>query len=134
MAIQNPLTEQHYVIQTVSGRVFWHRNDKIPFPAETTYRAPLQKLSIHCTLFHRICGSSSVGRASASQAECREFEPRPPLRGRSSVVEHHVANVRVVGSNPIARYNINNNRQWARSFGLFTLRVLPFCARFYVDD
>jgi hypothetical protein len=27
----------------------------------------------------RICGSSSVGRASASQAECRGFEPRLPL-------------------------------------------------------
>ena len=26
------------------------------------------------------CGSSSVGRASASQAEGREFEPRLPLR------------------------------------------------------
>jgi hypothetical protein len=26
-----------------------------------------------------ICGSSSVGRASAFQAECREFEPRLPL-------------------------------------------------------
>ena len=25
------------------------------------------------------CGSSSVGRASAFQAECREFEPRLPL-------------------------------------------------------
>ena len=27
------------------------------------------------------CGSSSVGRASAFQAECREFESRLPLRG-----------------------------------------------------
>ena len=26
------------------------------------------------------CGSSSVGRASASQAECREFEPLLPLQ------------------------------------------------------
>jgi hypothetical protein len=26
------------------------------------------------------CGSSSVGRASAFQAECREFEPRLPLK------------------------------------------------------
>ena len=25
------------------------------------------------------CGSSSVGRASAFQAECREFDPRLPL-------------------------------------------------------
>ena len=29
--------------------------------------------------FHMYCGSSSVGRASAFQAECREFEPRLPL-------------------------------------------------------
>ena len=29
---------------------------------------------LHCK-----CGSSSVGRASAFQAECREFEPRLPL-------------------------------------------------------
>ena len=27
-----------------------------------------------------VCGSSSVGRASAFQAECREFEPRLPLQ------------------------------------------------------
>lgn len=26
------------------------------------------------------CGSSSVGRASAFQAECREFDPRLPLK------------------------------------------------------
>ena len=31
-------------------------------------------------LLHRpLCGSSSVGRASAFQAECREFDPRLPL-------------------------------------------------------
>ncbi len=29
------------------------------------------------------CGSSSVGRASASQAEGREFEPRLPLRKKT---------------------------------------------------
>src|SRR5690554_1389525 len=28
---------------------------------------------------NRKCGSSSVGRASAFQAECREFDPRLPL-------------------------------------------------------
>ena len=27
----------------------------------------------------KLCGSSSVGRASAFQAECREFDPRFPL-------------------------------------------------------
>lgn len=26
-----------------------------------------------------VCGRNSVGRVSASQAECREFEPRRPL-------------------------------------------------------
>ena len=31
-------------------------------------------------------GSSSVGRASAFQAEGREFEPRLPLMGRDSSV------------------------------------------------
>ena len=29
----------------------------------------------------QLCGNSSVGRASASQAECREFESRFPLSG-----------------------------------------------------
>ena len=29
-----------------------------------------------------VCGSSSVGRASASQAEGRGFEPRLPLKKR----------------------------------------------------
>ena len=29
------------------------------------------------------CGSSSVGRASASQAEGREFEPRLPLQSKT---------------------------------------------------
>ena len=33
-----------------------------------------------CT-FAPNCGNSSVGRASASQAEGREFEPRLPLSG-----------------------------------------------------
>ncbi len=32
-----------------------------------------------CTFAVIICGSSSVGRASASQAEGREFESRLPL-------------------------------------------------------
>ena len=37
-----------------------------------------KKLLILCTHFI-VSGSSSVGRASASQAEGREFEPRFPL-------------------------------------------------------
>ena len=32
------------------------------------------------------CGSSSVGRASASQAEGREFEPRLPLLPKNGEV------------------------------------------------
>ena len=32
-----------------------------------------------CYLIKLQCGSSSVGRVSASQAECREFESRLPL-------------------------------------------------------
>lgn len=32
-----------------------------------------------CQRFTTVCGSSSVGRASASQAEGHEFEPRLPL-------------------------------------------------------
>ena len=35
---------------------------------------------LHCK-----CGSSSVGRASAFQAECREFEPRLPLKSLTVV-------------------------------------------------
>ena len=38
----------------------------------------------HCIIFTNICGSSSVGRASASQAEGREFEPRLPLPVQTS--------------------------------------------------
>lgn len=32
------------------------------------------------SVFYTLCGSSSVGRASAFQAECREFDPRLPLK------------------------------------------------------
>ena len=32
-----------------------------------------------------LCGSSSVDRASAFQAEGREFEPRLPLKGKSTI-------------------------------------------------
>src|SRR5690606_7470971 len=34
---------------------------------------------------NRKCGSSSVGRASAFQAECREFDPRLPLKRAKSL-------------------------------------------------
>src|SRR6476469_8253472 len=51
-----------------------------------------------------VCGSSSVGRASAFQAECREFESRLPLqhvlRPSSSGVERILGKDEVSGSNP----------------------------------
>src|SRR5689334_21260080 len=57
-------------------------------------------------------GSSSVGRASAFQAEGREFEPRLPLqtlgstgvskRPSSSGVERLLGKEEVMGSNPIS--------------------------------
>ena len=49
------------------------------------------------------CGSSSVDRALAFQAEGRGFEPRLPLslfRCYSSVVEHFLGKEEVPGSNP----------------------------------
>ena len=49
-------------------------------------------------------GNSSVGRASAFQAECREFEPRFPLQIYASLaqlVEHLTLNQEVTGSTPV---------------------------------
>ena len=37
------------------------------------------------------CGGISVGRESAFQAECREFESRPPLQLQSAGIEPHSA-------------------------------------------
>ncbi len=50
-----------------------------------------------------ICGSSSVGRASAFQAEGRGFEPRLPLivSQCSSEVERFLGKEEVMGSIPI---------------------------------
>ena len=50
--------------------------------------------------FQRNCGSSSVGRASAFQAEGRGFEPRLPLQLRqcSSGVERFLGKEEVVSS------------------------------------
>ena len=59
-----------------------------------------------------ICGSSSAGRASAFQAEGREFESRLPLYYYyyyyfiiicpcGSVVEHTLGKGEVTGSNPV---------------------------------
>ena len=38
-----------------------------------------RRFKSYYTDHYRFCGSSSVGRASAFQAECREFDPRLPL-------------------------------------------------------
>jgi hypothetical protein len=64
-------------------------------------------------------GSSSVGRASAFQAERRRFEPGLPLEGEgltqvfqshpsgppSSVVEHFLGKEEVTGSSPVVGSN-----------------------------
>ena len=57
-----------------------------------------------CPPLFILSGRSSVGRASASQAEGRGFEPRRPLQlcRRSSMVEQLNRNQQVVGSSPIA--------------------------------
>ena len=54
-----------------------------------------------------VCGCSSVGRALAFQARCREFEPRRPLhridvlkRPCGSVVEHSLGKGEVAGPIP----------------------------------
>jgi hypothetical protein len=60
----------------------------------------------------RFCGNSSIGRASAFQAEGRGFEPRFPLRGLvahiAQAVEHFLGKEEVIGSNPIVGF-LNNN-------------------------
>ena len=49
---------------------------------------------------HQLCGSSSVGRASAFQAECRGFESRLPLHGAAiaQLVEHVLGKDEVTSS------------------------------------
>ena len=48
------------------------------------------------------CGSSSVGRASAFQAECRGFESRLPLHAAiAQLVEHVLGKDEVSGSIPV---------------------------------
>jgi hypothetical protein len=53
-------------------------------------------------MHHFLCGSSSVGRASAFQAECREFESRLPLHRfyEWAQVERILGKDEVAGSNP----------------------------------
>ncbi len=66
------------------------------------------------TFLETKCGSSSVGRASAFQAECRGFDPRLPLkkitnltecdfflRRLSSAVECFLGKEEVTGSSPV---------------------------------
>jgi len=56
---------------------------------------------------------SSVGRASALHAECRQFEPvtTHQIAAVAQLVEHHVANVNVIGSNPISRSKVLQQRK-----------------------
>jgi hypothetical protein len=60
------------------------------------------------------CGSSSAGRASAFQAECRGFESRLPLHAAiAQLVEHvlgkdEVTSSILVGSS-IAKFDVANN-------------------------
>src|ERR1700750_2726337 len=66
----------------------------------------------HSSFIVSASGSSSVGRASAFQAEGREFEPRLPLqtltiraflkRPSSSGVERLLGKEEVTGSNPVS--------------------------------
>ena len=52
-----------------------------------------------------LCGSSSVGRASAFQAEGRGFESRLPLTAYiAQAVEHFLGKEEVTGSNPVMGY------------------------------
>ena len=57
-------------------------------------------------VFFLYCGSSSVGRASASQAEGRGFETRFPLTKKNladvaQLVEHILGKDEVTGSIPV---------------------------------
>ena len=70
------------------------------------------------------CGSSSVDRASAFQAEGREFEPRLPLKDKnnikrlcSSVVEHFLGKEEVAGSIPATGSKTNYAALSVRHFG-----------------
>ncbi len=83
------------------------------------------------TTLHRVkrregCGSSSVGRASVFQTECRRFEPGLPLRPErvttlygsrpgSSVVEHLLGKEEVVSSNLILGSKSSPNHDRVRS-------------------
>ncbi len=61
-----------------------------------------------------LCGSSSVGRASAFQAECREFDPRLPLHYEplAQSVEHMTFNHGVTGSIPVWLTTSQHNKPY----------------------
>ena len=77
-------------------------------------------------LLSPLCGCSSVGRASAFQAECREFEPRRPLNRAmfgipawftcelaayayvAQMVEHVLGKDGVTGSSPVVGSEVEN--------------------------
>ncbi len=75
------------------------------------------------------CGSSSVGRASAFQAECRQFEPGLPLKflhnckklqkvftaGVAQLVERQPSKLNVAGSNPVSRSNLHSVSNYTKS-------------------
>ena len=52
----------------------------VNFVAEQGAIFPIPSIS------EQLGGSSSVGRASAFQAECREFEPRLPLQTKNRMI------------------------------------------------
>ena len=64
-----------------------------PSPSTIKFRWAFEK-EIRSVVGKPQCGSSSVGRASVFQTECREFEPRLPLQTGHSfwkVLLAHVA-------------------------------------------
>ena len=73
------------------------KKSKSLLAAERNHEKFLKKMKIR--------GGSSVGRASALQAEGQEFESLNlhHICGSSSVVEPHVANVDVASSNLVSR-------------------------------
>ena len=79
------------------------------------------------------CGNSSVGRALASQAKCREFESRFPLqvlrpvgqclRLCSSVVEHSLGKGEVVSSILTTSSNVRNMARFCSGPCFYVLAV-----------
>ena len=60
-----------------------------------------------------LCGSSSVGRASAFQAEGRGFESRLPLTAYiAQAVEHFLGKEEVTGSSPVVGNTVLAKAVW----------------------